>query len=373
MRRWRGCSGLLAAFLALTASVGCAAERSSNSANSDSTHSRTMVGISMPTRSLERWNNDGAYLANALNTQGLATSLQYADSRVDQQISQIQDMINDGASVLVIAAVDGAALDPVLQLAADEGIQVLAYDRLITGTEHVDYYATFDNELIGKMQGDYIVDKLGLDRGETGPFTIEMFAGSADDTNARHYFCGAFAELEPYFRSGALVSLSGKVPSSCDGWTQLAIQGWTSAKAQAEMDNRLNSFYGGTKQVDVVLSPNDSLALGISQALLAAGYTAANFPILTGQDADVANVQSIIDGTQAMTVWTDTRTLGDQVSTMVGQMISGDSVPINDTETYHNGVKFVPTYLLPPQLVERDQIQHLLVESGFIDSNELNW
>jgi len=373
MRRLRGFSTLLASFLALAALGTCSVERSSGSGDAGSASGSAMVGISMPTRSLERWNNDGSYLARALNAQGLQTSLQYADSRVDQQISQIQDMINDGASVLVIAAVDGAALDPVLQLAADEGIQVLAYDRLITGTEHVQYYATFDNELIGKLQGDYIVEKLGLDRGETGPFTIEMFAGSADDTNARHYFCGAFAELEPYFQSGALVSLSGKVPSSCDGWTQLAIQGWTSAKAQAEMDNRLNSFYGGEKRVDVVLSPNDSLALGITQALLGAGYTPDDFPILTGQDADVANVQSIIDGTQAMTVWTDTRTLGDQVSTMVGHMVSGESVPVNDTETYHNGVKYVPTYLLPPQLVERDQIQPLLVESGFIDAAELNW
>lgn len=331
-----------------------------------------LIGISMPTRSLERWNNDGQHLESLLQEQGFRTSLQYADNRVDQQISQIQNMINDGANILVVAAIDGTALGPVLQDAADQGIRVLAYDRLINETENVDYYATFDNELVGKMQGDFIIDQLGLADGATGPYNIEMFAGSPDDNNARFFFCGAFTELQPYLESGVLVSPSGKVPASCDNWTELGIQGWSSATAQNEMENRLNSFYGGGERVDVVLSPNDSLALGITQALLGAGYHADDFPILTGQDADVANVQNIIDGTQSMTVWKDTRTLGDQVSTMVGQLVNGQTVDVNDTETYDNGVKVVPTFLLPPQLVVRDDIQSELIDSGFLAADAVH-
>ena len=359
----------LAGLTVAAMATGCSAEREGGAAGGATD---TLIGISMPTRALERWNNDGAHLESLLREQGFATSLQFADNRVDQQISQIQNMINDGAEVLVIAAIDGTALGPVLQTAADADITVLAYDRLINDTENVDYYATFDNELVGRMQGEFIVEQLGLADG-AGPFNIELFAGSPDDNNARFFFGGAFSVLQEYLENGQLVSPSGKVPANIDGWTQLGIQGWSSATAQSEMENRLNSFYTGDKRVDVVLSPNDSLALGITQALLGAGYTAgADFPILTGQDADVANVQSIVDGTQSMTVWKDTRALGDQVARMVGQIVAGDEVEVNDTETYDNGVKVVPAFLITPEVVVRDDIQSRLIDTGFIAADQLS-
>ena len=332
-----------------------------------------LVGISMPTRSLERWNNDGQNVQNLLQAMGFRTSLQYADNRVDLQISQIQNMINDRARIMVIAPIDGTALSPVLQVAADRGIVVVSYDRLINDSPNVDYYATFDNELVGQKQGEFIVEQLGLDQGATGPFNIELFAGSPDDNNARFFFKGAYDVLKPYLDSGVLVSPSGKVPTSVDHWTQVGIQGWASATAQNEMENRINSFYGGGKRVDVVLSPNDSLALGITQALLGAGYQpGADFPILTGQDADVANVQNIIDGTQSMTVWKDTRTLGEQVAVMVSQIADGVEVEVNDTETYDNGVRIVPAFLLDPVVVVRDDIQEYLINSGFLRSDQIH-
>ncbi|QAY70190.1 multiple monosaccharide ABC transporter substrate-binding protein [Xylanimonas protaetiae] len=373
MRSWRKLVAIATATLTLGALGACSSERTGDAGGDGSAApSDTLIGISMPTRSLERWNNDGAHLEGLLKKQDFQTSLQYADNQVNQQISQIQNMINDGADVLVIAAIDGTALGPVLQQAADAGIQILAYDRLINGTENVDYYATFDNELVGTLQGKFIVDQLDLDNA-AGPFNIELFAGSPDDNNARFFFKGAFDVLKPYFDSGKLVSPSGKVPANIDGWTQIGIQGWVSATAQSEMENRLNSFYTDGKKVDVVLSPNDSLALGITQALLGAGYTAGDgFPILTGQDGDVANVQSIIDGTQSMTVWKDTRTLGDQVAKMVGQMVAGEEVSVNDTESYDNGVKVVPAFLLEPQVVVRDQIQEKLIDSGFLKADAVH-
>jgi len=359
------------AAVAVAASVAtlgaCSSTRSADTASSDS----NLIGISMPTRSLERWNKDGSHLDELLKKAGYKTSLQYADDKSDQQITQIQNMINDGAKILVVAAINGEALGPVLQTAANKKITVIAYDRLILSTKNVDYYATFDNYEVGKLQGQFIVTQLGLDQGK-GPFNIEPFSGSSDDNNAKFFFSGAWDVLQPYVKSGKLVVPSGKAPASDDEWTKVSIDGWKSDKAQSEMDTRLNSFYSGGKKVDVVLSPNDSLALGIEQSLDSHGYKpGTNWPIITGQDADLANTKNMLKDMQSMTVWKDTRTLGDQVAKMVDQIVKGQTVEVNDTSSYNNGVKNVPTYLLPPVVVTKDTVQEKLVTSGFYSASDL--
>lgn len=331
----------------------------------------TSVGIAMPTKELERWNRDGAHLESLLKEAGLETSLQYAENKVDMQITQLQNMINDGVDVLVVASIDGTALGPVLQTAADNDVIVIAYDRLINGTENVDYYATFDNYRVGTFQGEFIVEQLDLDNAE-GPFNLEPFAGSPDDNNAKFFFAGAWDVLKPYIDEGKLVTPSGKAPQTNDDWASIGIQGWKSETAQSEMQNRLNSFYAGGEKVDVVLSPNDSLALGIAQALDAAGYTPGeDWPILTGQDADQANVLNILAGKQSMSVWKDTRQLGDRVATMISQLAAGEEVEVNDTETYDNGVKVVPSYLLDPTVVVADTVEEILVGSEFYSAEDL--
>jgi len=330
-----------------------------------------LIGIAMPTKSLERWNRDGSHLEGLLQDAGYETTLQYADNKVDQQITQIQNMINQGADVLVIASIDGTALAPVLEDAAAAEIPVIAYDRLINDTENVDYYATFDNEKVGTLQGQFIEEALDL-KNAAGPFNLEPFAGSPDDNNAKFFFSGAWDVLLPYVEAGKLVVPSGKAPASNDDWQSIGIQGWGSDTAQAEMENRLNSFYGGGQKVNVVLSPNDSLALGIAQALEGAGYAPGDgYPVLTGQDADQANVLNMLAGKQSMSVWKDTRALGDQVAKMVGQIIDGGTVDVNDEETYDNGVKVVPTYLLDPQVVTPDTVESVLVDSGFYKAEDL--
>lgn len=361
-------AGMTLLFGALTA---CSSERAGEGSGGGETGTDTpLIGIAMPTRSLERWNNDGAHLEELLGGAGYETTLQYADNKVDQQITQLQNMINQGADVLVIASIDGTALGPVLDAAAKEEIPVIAYDRLINDSEHVDYYATFDNEKVGTLQGEFIAEQLGL-AGGAGPFNLEPFAGSPDDNNARFFFKGAWDVLSPYVEKGQLVVPSGKAPATVEDWTTIGIQGWESAKAQSEMENRLNSFYTD-KKVDVVLSPNDSLALGIEQALEGGGYTPGDaWPLVTGQDADEANVKNMLAGKQAMTVWKDTRTLGDQVATMVQQIVDGEEVEVNDTTTYDNGVKVVPSYLLDPQVVTADTVQSSLVASGFYTAEKL--
>jgi len=330
------------------------------------------VGISMPTRSLERWINDGEGLKEKLEGDDCTVDLQYADNKTDQQISQIQNQVAGGAKILVVAAIDGKTLGPVLEDAASQDVTVIAYDRLINGTEAVDYYATFDNYKVGQLQGEYIEEQLGLADGEQGPFTLEPFAGSPDDNNAGFFFAGAWDVLLPYVESGQLVVPSGKSPADDEAWQSIGILGWGSDDAQAEMDNRLQSFYTGGDKVDVVLSPNDSLALGIEASLDAAGYQAGtDWPIITGQDADVANIKAILADQQSMTVWKDTRELGTQVQAMVAAIVAGDEVETNDTETYDNDVKVVPAYLLDPVVVTKDQVQETLVDSGFVDASDV--
>ncbi|SMG14578.1 multiple monosaccharide ABC transporter substrate-binding protein [Agreia pratensis] len=329
------------------------------------------VGISMPTRSLERWINDGEQLQKALEDAGCTVDLQYADNKTDQQISQIQNQVAGGSKILVIAAIDGKVLAPVLDEAKKQKATVIAYDRLINGTDNVDYYATFDNYKVGTLQGQYIETQLGLKDGK-GPFNLEPFAGSPDDNNAKFFFSGAWDVLQPYVEKGQLVVPSGKAPKSDDDWASIGIQGWASDKAQAEMDNRLSSFYTGDQKVNVVLSPNDSLAIGIEASLKSAGYApGSSYPIITGQDADKANVKAILDGEQSMTVWKDTRALGDRVFQMIKSIAAGDEVEVNDTKTYDNGNKVVPSYLLDPEVVVKDDVQTKLIDSGFLKASDV--
>ena len=363
-----------ALFLAFGLAAGMAACAPAGTTNSDSEGGDGVecnVGISMPTRSLERWINDGEGLKENLEARDCTVDLQYADDKTDQQICQIQNQVAGGAKILVVAAIDGETLGPVLEDAKSQDVTVIAYDRLINGTDAVDYYATFDNYKVGQLQGEFIEEQLALADGE-GPYNLEPFAGSPDDNNAKFFFSGAWDVLLPYVESGQLVVPSGKSPASNDDWASIGILGWGSADAQAEMDNRLQSFYTGGDKVDVVLSPNDSLALGIEQSLASAGYTpGTDWPVITGQDGDVANIKAILGDQQSMTVWKDTRELGAQVDTMIEQIVNGEEVDVNDTETYDNGVKVVPTYILEPQVVVKDEVQSKLVDSGFVEAGDV--
>lgn len=352
--------------LSLTACGGSSAPQSGGGGSAECN-----VGISMPTRSLERWINDGEGLKAKLASAGCTVDLQYADNKTDQQISQIQNQVAGGSKILVVAAIDGAALGPVLAEAKKQDATVIAYDRLINGTEDVDYYATFDNYKVGQLQGQFIEESLKLKDGKS-PFNLEPFAGSPDDNNAKFFFAGAWDVLAPYLQKGQLTVPSGNTPASTADWASVGIQGWASDKAQSEMDNRLSSFYSGGKKVDVVLSPNDSLAIGIEASLKSAGYVpGAEYPVITGQDADKANVKAILAGEQSMTVWKDTRALGDQVFKMVKAIADGQKPEVNDTKTYDNGKKVVPSYLLVPEVVTKDTVKSKLIDSGFLKSSDV--
>ena len=323
------------------------------------------VGVAMPTQSLQRWNQDGANMKERLEAAGHVVDLQYANNNVALQVSQIENMILNGADILVIASIDGASLGTVLAVAKEEGIPVIAYDRLLMETDAVTYYATFDNYMVGTIQGTYLVEALDLEN-RTDPVNIEITAGSPDDNNARYFYQGAYDVIKPYIDKGIV-----QVPSGQTAFEQVATLEWSSERSQARMDNLIAAHYSDGRPLHAVLCSNDSTALGVTNSLLGAGFTKENFPLITGQDCDIANTKNIIAGYQAMSVFKDTRTLAEQVVKMVEAIVNGQEPEINDTETYFNGVYTVPTYLCEPVFADINNYEELLIVSGYYTREQL--
>ena len=325
-----------------------------------------LVGIAMPTKSSARWIDDGNNIVKQLQDAGYSTDLQYGDDDIPNQLSQIENMVTKGAKVLVIAAIDGTTLSDVLQKAHDAGIKVIAYDRLIRDSGNVDYYATFDNFKVGVLQATSIVDALGLKDGK-GPFNIELFGGSPDDNNAFFFYDGAMSVLQPYIDSGKLVVKSGQM-----GMDKVGTLRWDGAVAQARMDNLLSAYYTDAK-VNAVLSPYDGLSIGIISSLKGVGYGSGDLPlpVISGQDAEVPSVKSIIAGEQHSTIFKDTRDLAKVTVGMVNALMEGKTPEVNDTKTYDNGVKVVPSYLLTPVAVDKTNYEKILVEGGYYKADQL--
>jgi putative multiple sugar transport system substrate-binding protein len=324
-----------------------------------------LVGVTMPTRSSERWIHDGDNIKKALEGKGYKVDLQYAENDIPTQANQIENQITKGAKLLIVASIDGTAITSQLQQAADAKIPVIAYDRLIRKSPNVDYYATFDNFKVGVEQANSLLAGLKT-RGE-GPFNVELFAGSPDDNNATFFFNGAMSVLQPLIDQGKLVVKSGQ-----KDFKTVAILRWEPATAQKRMEDLLTSTYGGAK-VDGVLSPYDGLSIGILSALKSSGYgtPAQAYPIVTGQDAEVASVKSIIAGEQYSTIHKDTRKLAEVTVTMADAVLKGGKPEVNNTKDYDNGNKVVPSYLLQPVTVDKANYQKELIDSGYYTADQL--
>ena len=325
-----------------------------------------IIGVAMPTKSSARWIADGDNMKKVLEEKGYTVDLQYADDDIPNQLSQIENMVTKGAKVLVIASIDGTTLSDVLQQAADKGVKTIAYDRLIRESPNVDYYATFDNFQVGVLQGSYIIKALGLDQGK-GPFNIELFGGSPDDNNAYFFYNGALSVLQPYIDSGKLVVQSGQM-----GMDKVSTLRWDPAVAQSRMDNLLSAYYTD-KRVDAVLSPYDGLSIGIISSLKGVGYGGSDqpMPVITGQDAEIQSVKSIIAGEQSQTVFKDTRELAKVTAGMVDALLSGSQPEINDTKTYNNGIKVVPSFLLKPVTVDKNNWEQILIGSKYYTLDQI--
>ena len=321
------------------------------------------VGVSMPTKDLQRWNQDGANMEAKLKEAGYEVELQFASNDPQQQLAQVETMINDGCEVVVIAAIEGSSLGAALDLAGEKGVKVIAYDRLLMDNANVDYYATFDNFKVGVVQGTYVKEALDLDNAE-GPFVVEFTAGDPGDNNAGFFFNGAMSVLKPYIESGKIVVKSGQV-----AFEEVATPTWKTEVAQTRAETVLASYYADGSDIDAWVCSNDSTALGVTNAL-EANYT-GKWPIITGQDCDITNTKNMIAGKQAMSVFKDTRTLAAQVVKMVGQILNGETVDVNDEETYNNNVKVVPSFLCEPVFASVDNYKELLIDSGYYTEDQL--
>ena len=329
------------------------------------------VGIAMPTKSLERWNRDGSFLKEQFEKAGYTVELTYSDNDVNQQVNDIENLVSDGVKILIIAAIDGESLTNVLDSADKAGIPVIAYDRLIRNTKAVDYYVSFDNYTVGVLQGQYVIDTLKLDLKDTSKsYNIEFTAGDPADNNAGFFFKGAFDTLKPYIDAGIL-----KVPSGQTTFEAVATASWDTTKAMNRMQNILGSFYGNGTVLDVALCSNDSTALGVTKAI-ASDYAGTNQPIITGQDGDQANLKNIVDGKQSMTVYKAVANEAVVTMALAQAMLSGetpsdalastfDFACTYDTKSYDNGTGVIPSYLLTPTVVTKDNIQTALIDTGY--------
>ena len=347
---------ILACAMAVSVLTGCSAGGSGG----------TKVGVAMPTKDLQRWNQDGANMEKQLKEAGYTVDLQYGSNDIATQVSQIENMINSGCKVLVIAPIEGDSLGTVLAQAKEKGVKVIAYDRLIMNSDAVTYYATFDNYMVGTKQGEYIEEQLGLKDGK-GPFNIELITGDPGDNNARFFFGGAMDVLQKYIDNGQLVVKSGQVK-----FDEVATQSWSTENAQNRFDAIIAANYADGTQLDAVLASNDSTAMGVTNALVA-NYEGnhSNWPIITGQDCDVANVKNMLAGKQAMSIFKDTRTLAAKTVEMVDAIMKGKEAPVNDTKTYNNGVITVPSFLCEPVFADVNNYKELLIDSGYYTEDQL--
>lgn len=323
-----------------------------------------LIGVAMPTKDLQRWNQDGENMKAQLEAAGYNVDLQYAANDIATQVSQIENMIANGCEVLVIASIDGEALGTVLDQAKAAGIPVIAYDRLIMNSDAVSYYATFDNWKVGVKQGEYIVDALDLENAGDKTYNIEYITGDPGDNNINFFFDGAISVLQPYIDAGTLVCPSGQTEKQT-----VATANWATDAAQARFETILGTYYADGTQLDVVLASNDSTALGVANAL-ESSYT-GNYPILTGQDCDIASVKNMLADKQSMSVFKDTRDLAAKTVEMVDALMKGTEPPINDTETYDNGTGIIPSYLCEPVVGTKDNVQELLIDSGYYTEADL--
>ena len=334
-----------------------------------------LIGVAMPTQSSTRWISDGNSIKAALVKLGYTVDLQYAEDDIPTQVSQLEAMLTKGAKALIIASIDGEQLTDVLAKAKSKKVPVIAYDRLIRKSANVDYYATFDNFKVGVQQATSLLVGLGVFKSEAstkadgpkakGPFNVELFAGSPDDNNATFFFNGAMSVLNPLIKSKVIVVKSGQT-----AFTKVATLRWDGAVAQKRMEDILVGSYASAK-VNGVLSPYDGLSRGIIAALTDAGYTKKTMPIITGQDAEVLSVKAMIAGEQYSTIFKDTRELAKVAVAMADALLKGKKPTVNDTKTYNNGVKVVPSYLLTPYIVTTKNYKKLLIDSGYIKAADL--
>jgi len=359
---------LLAVILAglLTVALAACGRSAGDAAPAGSSATKGTIGVAMPTKTSERWIKDGDYIKSALEAAGYKVNLQYANDDIPTQVTQVSDMVTKKNQALVVASIDGVALKGALKDAKDAGIPVIAYDRLLRETDAVSYYTTFDNYKVGVQQGESLLKGLEAS-GAPKPWNVEIFAGSPDDNNATFFYKGAMSVLQPKVDAGDIKIRSGETD-----FNTVAILRWDAGTAKKRMENLLTKSYSSA-DVNGVLSPYDGISRGIIAALKGAGYGSGGktLPVVTGQDAELESVKSILSGEQYSTVFKDTRKLAEATVQMIQQVTGNQTVTTNDTSSYNNGVKVVPTMLLDPVPCDKSNCQQILTDAKYYTADQL--
>lgn len=333
------------------------------------TFTRQKVGISMPSQELLRWNYDGANMKKSLENSNHEVILEYAENDATIQCSQIEKMIEEGCTILIISAVDTYSLNNILEKAVDNDITVISYDRLIMNSPYVDYLVSFDAKMIGEVQANYVLKALNLKvLPRKTPATIEFFAGDKDDSNSFMVYDAFYDYIVDYIDDGKI-----SVPSGQYRFNQCSTKNWSSENAYNRMMALIaqNGYGPNGKKLDAVFASSDVLARGVVKALEENGYTEGNFPIITGLDCDIENVKMIIEGKQAMSVFIDTRLLAQEACNIVNQISYGEEKKIDIKHTSFNGVKNVNALFCSLSLVTKANYNKILIESGYYPEDKL--
>lgn len=317
------------------------------------------IGVALPQKTSENWVLAEELFNDGLSGAGFHPIVQFANGGVTEQQNQIEAMIEQGARVIVVGAIDGGQLGTQLQAARDAGIKIIAYDRLLTNTENVDMYVAFDPYQVGELQGEALLSGLEARRPDGPPWNIELIAGSADDANSVPFFEGAMSKLQPAIDDGRLNIVSGQ-----NTFQQAATQGWQAQNAQRRMDTILAGNYADGTPLDGILSPNDTLARA---ALTAVSQAGLDTPVITGQDSEVESVRSIMNGEQYSTIYKDTRSLVSRTIDEVKNAQQGLPFEVNDTTSFNNGVKVVPTYAIEPVIVTQANAREVYAGDPIIE------
>jgi len=351
--------------LALTM-TGCGRSTASSTTGDIASGTKGTIGVAMPTKTSQRWIKDGTAMKTQLEAAGYKVNLVYANDDIPTQVTQVNDMVTKKNQVLVVASIDGTALAGALKQAKEAGIPVIAYDRLLRSTSAVDYYATFDNLKVGELQAQSLVAGLKAS-GKPAPWNVELFAGSPDDNNATFFFNGAMTVLQPMIDSGQIV-----IPSGEKDFKKVATLRWDAAVAKMRMENILTKSYSSS-DVQGVLAPFDGLSRGVIAALKGNGYGsgAKKLPVITGQDAEIESVKSILAGEQYSSVFKDTSKLAAATVTMIKQIAEKKAVATNDTKSYDNGVKVVPTMLLQPVAIDKANTVKTLLAAKYYTAAQM--
>jgi putative multiple sugar transport system substrate-binding protein len=325
------------------------------------------VGIVLPTKDEPRWIQDEARFRDALTAAGYDVEILFSQGDSAKEKANVESLISKGIKVLIITPQDGTAAAAAANAARDAGVKVISYDRLILETDAVDYYVTFDSIAVGESQAQYLVDKA---TGSGNP--LYLYAGAASDNNAFLFFEGAWNVLQPKIADGTFViknsseavALQDKATLTRDEMSKIIGQvttNWDFNTAKNLAESNLTATAAADKGDVFILAPNDGTARAIADAY-AADKDVTSY-VVTGQDAEKASVQYIIDGKQSMTVLKDVRTLvGDAIAAAVAYLSGGTP---EQTNTYNNGAIDVPAKPSEVIAVDKDNVQSAIIDSGY--------